>query len=40
MHDVLEAEEFHAAGDLSRPFHEAARVQPPGSDSLQFDLIH
>ena len=27
VHDVLEAEELHATGDLSRPFHEARRVQ-------------
>ena len=27
VHDVLEAEELHAARDLPRPFHEAGRVQ-------------
>ena len=30
VHDVLEAEELHAAGDLPRPLHEAGGVQFSG----------
>ena len=48
MHDVLEAEELHAAGNLPRPLHEPGRVQfsgpvdcssPGGSTVVEVQLV-